>query len=43
MKDYVEPDEPEAEMPEDDRSPNRLDAWIDPGRGYGRGTGARDT
>jgi uncharacterized metal-binding protein YceD (DUF177 family) len=29
VKDYIEPDEPEAEMPEDDRS-ERLTAWIDP-------------
>ncbi len=29
IKDYVEPDEPEAEMPEDDRS-EPLAAWIDP-------------
>jgi uncharacterized metal-binding protein YceD (DUF177 family) len=29
VKDYVEPDEPEAEMPEDDRS-ELLTAWIDP-------------
>jgi len=29
MKDYVEPDEPEAEMPEDDES-EPLGQWIDP-------------
>lgn len=29
IKDYVEPDEPEAEMPEDDRS-EPLTPWIDP-------------
>ncbi len=29
IKDYVEPEEPEAEMPEDDKS-DPLGAWIDP-------------
>lgn len=30
VRDYVEPEEPEAEMPEDDRTES-LGAWIDPG------------
>ena len=29
VKDYIEPEEPEAEMPEDDAS-ERLGTWIDP-------------